>query len=474
MLEYLERQQTLTGHQLRIVVAAVLGDMLEFFDYFLVGFVLAFIVVPWHLTFGISALILLSSGVGAIIGGFVWGALADKLGRRKIFIATVLTFSVGTGVLALTPEHNWPYLTLFRLVVGFGVGGLYCVDLPLVQEFVPTSKRGLIGGLVTVAVPVGILLGSFLGAFLAPHVGWRGLFAVGLIPAALTLLIRSWVPESPRWLLRMGRPQEARRALAWALEVDPKEIPLPAADEVAPVRHAWTELFRYPRSLVVSWLGNLGAQTGIYGLTLWAPTLLVLLLKVTPARASFLMIFVSLAGFVGRIAFSFLSESIGRRASGGLLGFASAILFVLAGLAHSVFLGGVSLFWLLLIVLDFFADGGFAIVGPYAAEVWPATLRTSGMGSAYGFGGIGKIIGPLGLALIVGSTNVVSPKASVAAIVPAFTYLGAWYLIAGIAYYVVGFETRGRSFEAIEADLHAAAGAPVTIPDPPGRWPAQS
>ena len=137
-------------------------------------------------------------------------------------------------------------------------------------------------------------------------------------------------------------------------------------------------------------------------------------------------------------------------------------------------LGGVSLFWLLLIVLDFFADGGFAIVGPYAAEVWPATLRTSGMGSAYGFGGIGKIIGPLGLALIVGSTNVVSPTASVAAIVPAFTYLGAWYLIAGIAYYVVGFETRGRSFEAIEADLHAAAGAPVTIPDPPSRWPAQS
>jgi putative MFS transporter len=243
MLEYIERQQKLTGHQLRIVVAAVLGDMLEFFDYFLVGFVLAFIVVPWHLTFGISALILLSSGVGAIIGGFVWGALADKLGRRKIFIATVLTFSLGTGILALTPEHNWPYLTLFRLVVGFGVGGLYCVDLPLVQEFVPTSKRGLIGGLVTVAVPVGILLGSFLGAFLAPHVGWRGLFAVGLIPAALTLLIRAWVPESPRWLLRMGRPQEARRALAWALEADPKEIVLPAAAEVAPVRHAWSEFY---------------------------------------------------------------------------------------------------------------------------------------------------------------------------------------------------------------------------------------
>src|SRR5205085_4508111 len=104
-------------------------------------------------------------------------------------------------------------------------------------------------------------------------------------------------------------------------------------------------------------------------------------------------------------------------------------------------------------------------VGPYAAEVWPATLRTSGMGSAYGFGGIGKIIGPLGLALIVGSTNVVSPKASVSAIVPAFIYLGAWYLLAGMAYYFVGFETRGRSCEGIEVDLHSAARVAVTSAD---------
>ena len=104
MLEHLERQQTLTWHQRGILAAAILGDMLEFFDYFLIGFVHAFIVKPWHLTFGQSAIILLSSGIGAIIGAFVWGAWADKVGRRKIFIATVLTFSIGTGILAFTPD----------------------------------------------------------------------------------------------------------------------------------------------------------------------------------------------------------------------------------------------------------------------------------------------------------------------------------------------------------------------------------
>jgi MFS transporter, putative metabolite:H+ symporter len=214
MLDLLERQRSLTGNQRRIVFAAILGDMLEFFDYFLIGFVLAFIVGPWKLTYGESAIILLSSGVGAIIGAGTWGWAADRIGRRKVFIATVLNFAAASGILAFTPERGWIFLSIFRFFVGFGVGGLYCVDLPLVQEFVPSSRRGFISGIITAAIPLGVGLGSVLGAFLTPLVGWRGLFVVGLFPAALTLLIRAWVPESPRWLLRMGRPQEARKSLA--------------------------------------------------------------------------------------------------------------------------------------------------------------------------------------------------------------------------------------------------------------------
>lgn len=451
MFELLERQTRLTGNQKRIVAAAVVGDMLEFFDYFLIGFVLAFIVGPWKLTFGQSAWILLSSGIGASLGAFFWGWLADRVGRRKVFIATVLNFAVATGFLVFTPEGGWLYMSIFRLIVGFGVGGLYSVDLPLVQEFMPARKRGLVGGIVTVFVPVGILLGSVMGAFLTPLIGWRGLFAVGVLPALLTLLVRVWVPESPRWLVRVGRPDEARRSLAWALEVDPAQIELPR--EVAAPMPRFREIFRYRRSLLVSWLGNLGAQTGYYGVVLWAPTLLVLQLKITPAEASYLMIFVTLGGLVGRIAFSFLSELIGRRASGGLLGFGTAVVLVLAGINHDVMLGAVSLFWLGLIAWGFFGDGGFAVVGPYSAEVWPVGLRTTGMGSAYGFGGIGKVIGPLGLALLVGSSNFVKPDASLGAILPAFVYFGCWYLLSGIVYLFFGPETKGRTFEHLENDI---------------------
>ena len=79
----------------------------------------------------------------------LWGWIADRIGRRKVFIGTVLNFSIATGLLYFTPDNGWIYLTVMRFFVGVGVGGLYCVDLPLVQEFMPTSKRGFIGGLVT-------------------------------------------------------------------------------------------------------------------------------------------------------------------------------------------------------------------------------------------------------------------------------------------------------------------------------------
>ena len=165
------------------------------------------------------------------------------------------------------------------------------------------------------------------------------------------------------------------------------------------------------------------------------------------------MIFVNLAGLFGRIGMSYLSDAIGRKASGGIFGLGTAILLITAALCHNIFFGAISLFWLMLIATNLLADGGFAIVGPYSSEVWPSALRTTGMGSAYGFGGIGKVIGPLGLALIVGSSNIITPQASVAALVPAYSYLAAWFALAGFVFVRFGMETKGRSFETIEDAL---------------------
>jgi MFS transporter, putative metabolite:H+ symporter len=105
MLELLERQKTLTSNQWKIIATANLGDMLDFFDFFLIGYVLAFIVGGWHLTFGQSAIILLSSGLGAVPGAFFWGWMADRIGRRKVFIATLLNVSLATGIMDSHPTR---------------------------------------------------------------------------------------------------------------------------------------------------------------------------------------------------------------------------------------------------------------------------------------------------------------------------------------------------------------------------------
>ena len=370
MLEHLEQQRSLTTNQWKIFAAATIGDMLDFFDFYLIGFILAFIVKGWNLTYGQSGAILLASGIAAPFGSLFWGWMADKIGRRKVMILTVLNFSIPTGLMALTPEQGWLFLSVCRFFVGLGVTGLYTVDVAIVQEFVPASKRGRITGLTTALLPAGTLLGALTGAYLEHYIGWRGLFAVGLLPAALTLLIRAWVPESPHWLIGKGRLAEARRSLAWALQVDPEKIALPPATP-AGVTVPWSELFKYPRSLAVSCLTGL-TQTGNVGLTLWLTTLFVLVLKISPAEASFLVIWFGVAGICGRFFCAWLSDAMGRRPSVVLACLLAALSMSLAGYLSDVHVGTVSVFYLMILVTSFFGGGNYAIVGPYMTGVWPS------------------------------------------------------------------------------------------------------
>src|SRR5215813_12486801 len=110
MLDLLENQQKLTANQWKVAGAATLGDMLDFFDFFLISFVLAFVVKNWHLTFGQSGAILLASGISAPFGSLFYGWLADKVGRRTALIVAVLNVSLATGAMAVTPEGAWMFL----------------------------------------------------------------------------------------------------------------------------------------------------------------------------------------------------------------------------------------------------------------------------------------------------------------------------------------------------------------------------
>lgn len=458
----------LTRRQRGLITAAVLGTMLEFFDFFIVAFVLSMIAGPWNLTFGQSAFLLTSAGAGAIVGSIVFGAMADRIGRRKVFLATLLTFSLATGSLALVPDGDWVLFGLLRVVVGLGVGGLVAVDVPLVQEFVPSSRRGFLGGLVVVFIPLGSLLGGVVTATLGEAIGWRGLVLIGLLPALISLYVRVAVKESPSWLLRQGRPDEAREAVGWVLGIDPKDVTLPHAAPSAYPRTRWRDMFAYRRSVCFTWINSFACQVAFYGVILWGPSLLVLQLEITPGQAALMFSFVSLAGFVGRLLGSRASDRFGRRSTGTVGMSVAAIALVMAGLGADVMIGPVPFFYAALLLAWFFLDGVFAVALPYWAEMFPTHMRTTGVGTAYGIGGLGKILGPAALVLISGSGTVVTPEATSAAILPAFLFFAAFAAVAAISYAVLGIETRGLSLDeldrVLEQQVTSEQGGPAVEP----------
>jgi MFS transporter, putative metabolite:H+ symporter len=245
--------------------------------------------------------------------------------------------------------------------------------------------------------------------------------------------------------------------------VDPATIELPAAAPVAERTH-WRELFKYPRSLIVGCLTGL-TQTGGVALALWLVVLLKMVLNIGPAEASGLIVWYGISGMVGRFFCSWMSDALGRRGATMVSCFVGGACMALAGFLHDVYIGPVgiwtSAFYILILVQTFFGSGVYSIVGPYMAEIWPANLRASGMGVVYGVGNLGKFIGPAGLALIAGSSNYVKPEATGAALVPGMCYFAFWYFLGGVAIWLIGMETRGRTIDEIDAEM---GGAPIAAP----------
>ena len=223
-----EQQGTLTGRQLYIVVVSAAAQLIDFLDFFLISFVITYISKPWHLGIEETTIILLSSGAGAVIGSFVCGNLSDRFGRRAIFLAALALFAVATTSLVLIPEGAWQAMAFFRFFVGCGATAIYVTNIPLLQDFMPTRRRGFISGIVVTFIPVGILLGSALVALFGDAIGWRGLLAMGALPALPLIVGAAVIPESPLWLAMRGRDEASRRSVAWAPPPPPAQVMKPA------------------------------------------------------------------------------------------------------------------------------------------------------------------------------------------------------------------------------------------------------
>lgn len=417
----------------------------DFFDFLIVGYLLAKLAPQWHLTYGQSAIILYSGGVGAIVGALVFGALSDAWGRKSQIVIGTFICAIGAALIGLVPNGAWWLFALLRFVVGVGLTAAVTPCLTIIVEITPTRHRTAAASFSVVFASAGGLLASASAATLMTLLGWRGLAMLGIAPVIVGMLVWVFVPESVRWLTAKGRFEAARLGVAAHLDLPLDKVPLPTTPPGSVPRGSLRDLYAHPRCFwetLVIWGGS---STAFYGVYLWGPTVVALLLKVPVAQAATYFVLVTACGVAGKIIVSLIAPLIGRRVSGIVWGFGAAVALAAAGYWNGVMVGTMPLLVILLCFAAFGIEGGFSNLAPYTVESYGVRLgaRSSGLGQAAN--GVGKIVGPLSLALIAGTGNFVSPHATEAAVLPAFLFLAGGMLLVGLSFAVLGVETHGRA-----------------------------
>ncbi len=433
------------------------GWVIDFYDFFIVGFLLAVIGPVWHLTYGQSSWILLGGGVGAILGSLVFGTVADRFGRKPTVVIAAAICAVGSGSIALVPDGAWQIFALLRVIVGFGLGGVATIQIALIAELTPTPYRVKVSGFPIMGPSIGTLLAAISTATLIALLGWRGVAVLGMLPLAVCISYIVAMPESPRWLVTKRQGDRARASIAVLLGIPVAEVPTEMEAVVKVPRVSLGELYGRPGRfwlVVVLWTCLATCNYGVY---LWGPTITALVTHVTVAEAARYFVYVSIIGLGGRLFFSIIPRYIGRLRSGQVFGYGVGLTFALAAFFHGSFYAGVSVFVVMLVFNAFFNDGGFCSLTPYTAEIFPVRLAARGVGLAQASNGIGKILGPYCLALIAGSSNVMSAQTTEAAILPAFLFLAGCGVVVGVCHTFFAPETLGRPLALDDAESKRGA-----------------
>lgn len=357
----------------RALLAASLGWMLDSFDILLFALVLPAVMQALHLTKARAGLLGSFTLIAAAVGGVLFGLAADRWGRTRALMASVLFYAVFTAACGLA----WSFLSLavFRILLGFGMGGEWASGASLVAETWDSRHRDKALALMQSSFAAGYALAAVVAYALLPRVGWRGVFFVGLAPALLTLWIRRSVPESEVWQLAHATRQSQPRAAS---------------------HNALLELFRPPllaRTVALT-LMNGCCMFAWWGFNLWVPSYLSLSKSqggvALSARSMTLVIIAMQVGmWFGYISFGFLATAYGRKRV--------YVSFLLAAAALLAIFAEVRSPWLLALLgpcVAFAATGYFSGFAAVTAQTYPTHLRSTGQGFTYNLGRLASAAAP--------------------------------------------------------------------------------
>ena len=394
----------------RLLFVSGTAWLFDAMDVGLLAFVLAALKVSWSLTPAQMGWLGSINSIGMAVGAVAFGMWADKVGRRRVFIATLLLFSIASGLSAFAT--SLAVLMVLRFLIGAGLGGELPVASTYVSERVPAHERGRVVVLLESFWAVGWLLAALIAYFVMPQfepdTGWRVAMVLGAIPALYALYLRRTLDD---------------------------DAPAPGSRKPVP---PWTErlalLWSAPhrRSTAMLWLLWFTVVFSYYGMFLWLPSVMVT--KGFALIKSFeYVLIMTLAQLPGYFTAAWLIERAGRKfvLVTYLLGTAaSAWSFGNAGTETALLVSG--------ILLSFFNLGAWGALYAYTPENYPGGIRASGVGTAAGIGRLGGILGPLAIPFL-GAQG--WPTSAIFA-------LFAITIVAGVVGVILlGRETRGQQME---------------------------
>lgn len=358
----------ITSAQRRTLVAAALGWMLDAFDAMLYALVLTHVMRDLGMTKGtgglLNSLTLLASGIGGVAFGFI----ADRLGRKRALMLSILTYSVCSFASGLATSVLM--LAIFRFILGLGMGGEWNTGATLVAETWPTELRAKAISIVQSSWAIGYALAALITGIVLHYADWRMAFFVGILPALVVLWIRGAVPESEMWQQRFRNSLNASSSIA-----DPSVG-----------KTGFADLFRPPylKPTIALLFMNFFGMFAWWGLFTWIPPYLSL--PVAQGGRGFgimgtttLLVVLNLAGmFPGYASFGWVADFLGRRKSFLLYTFMAAVIVPIYAVARAP--------WAVMAlgtVLAFFGTGFFSGSAIIGSEIFPTAVRARALGLTY-------------------------------------------------------------------------------------------
>ncbi|MEX3747796.1 MFS transporter [Lysinibacillus xylanilyticus] len=344
----------------KTVVASVAGLTLEGMDIMFISFAMTMIISEFNIDFATGGLISSVTNIGMLLGGIIFGILADKYGRVKIFTYTILLFAIGTALTGLATNIEQVYI--YRFIAGLGAGGEYGIGMALVAEAWPKNKQGRASSYVSVGAQYGVILAALLSAVILPTLGWRALFFVGVVPVIFAFLVRKNLEESPEWLAAQKNKKIDKQHEKGKL----------------------AQLFDTPRTSVttISLIVMATVQiAGYNGLMIWLPSMLQQSQGLSVSSSALWTISTAVGMIIGMLTFGRFMDRFGAKRAFGIFLLASAcavFLYSYATGSVAILIGGA--------IVGFFSNGMFAGYGALISSFYPVQIRSTATNTIFNFG----------------------------------------------------------------------------------------